>query len=171
MHSPASWLWNAILPRSESEDLETSLKFKLGHYPFGCWLDCAAGVVTVPGMRTLRTLLLAVGLALASAVAVAEEAVDLTKVRTVDLIDLPAVGGGEIVILKFGWREGEFLASTNGNATRRKKVVVPEAGKGWLFSVPTRANSPSTQTAYVRINTNAAVEVLGRTLRDGRLVW
>ncbi len=128
------------------------------------------GVVTVPYMRALRTLLLAVGLALASAVAVAEE-VDLTKVRTIDLVDLPAVGGGEIVILKFGWREGEYLASTSGNSTRRKKVVIPEAGKGWLFSVPTRVNSPSTQTAYVRINTNAAVEVLGRTLRDGRLVW
>lgn len=107
---------------------------------------------------------------------------DLSNIQTIALTTLNSQDQkgieGMIVKLQFGWKEGDFLRASTGpkkkNVPRTesgKKVLVPEAGKAWFATLPTRPDSPTTQSVYLRLHTNAPADVLGRDLRNGRFVF
>ncbi len=112
----------------------------------------------------------------------AADPIDVSASPVVNLVDLGNSGSipeGKIVKLQFGWVHGDALAAWNGKAHGKgfllvtKRVVLPDdtRAKAWFATLPTRDNSPTTQSAYVRIHHGALSEIVGRDVRDGQPTW
>lgn len=100
--------------------------------------------------------------------------------RTVKTADLAAIAGntasyeGQIVKIKFGWRDGTKLAYRESGKNYKIEAVVPAEGAQWFSQVTPKTFSTSGVFVFARIAGGKA-ELLGREVRHeasgSKLIW
>jgi len=79
---------------------------------------------------------------------------DLRTVKTVDLAAItekPAAYEGQLVKLKFGWRDGTQLAYREAGKNAKVEAIVPPEGESWFNGVTTQIFSTRGVFVYARI--------------------
>lgn len=129
----------------------------------------------------MKTLLLTLCLAV-STICFADQTVtpeDLAAAPTMNLLEIGAKGAkfydGKVIKLTFGWKQGEMIYAKKGKSRTGVKVTVSPAGQAWFSALPTQETATSSQSAYVKFyaaeNGNERMEIVGRDIKNGELVW